>query len=157
MNITAKVKFETTNGDFVLGLYGDDAPISVKNFLGYVKEGFYDGLIFHRIIPKFMIQGGGFTTEMEQKTPKSPIKLEIVPGIRHEKYVLSMARTQVRDSATSQFFICTDAAPHLNSQYAAFGIVTEGFDIIDQIGVVPTKKHDVPITPVVINKAYIIE
>jgi len=161
MNITAKVKMETTSGDFIIGLYGDEMPVSVKNFLSYVEEGFYDGIIFHRIIPNFVIQGGGFYPKMQQKQTKQPIKLEISPNIKHIKYVLSMARTQVRDSGTSQFFICTGNVPSLDNQYAAFGIITDGFDVIDKMANVRTKTvgyfQDVPVEDIIINKAYIIE
>jgi cyclophilin family peptidyl-prolyl cis-trans isomerase len=159
--ITAKVKMETTKGDMLIGLFGKDAPITVENFLSYVKEGFYDGLIFHRVIPSFVIQGGGFYPKMEKKDTHAPIKLEIAEGLKHEKGVLSMARTNVRDSGTSQFFVCLDNVPSLNNQYAVFGKLLEGIDTLDEVGATPTTTvgyfADVPKEDVVIIKATIVD
>ena len=159
--ITAKVKMETNKGDMLIGLYGEDAPITVENFLSYVKEGFYDGLIFHRVIPGFVIPGGGFYPKMERKETKAPIKLETKEGLIHEKGVLSMARTNVRDSATSQFFICLDDVPSLDNQYAVFGKLLEGFDTLEEIGATPTTTvgyySDVPREDIIIIKAEVVE
>lgn len=159
--VTAKVKMETTKGDMLIGLFGKDAPISVENFLSYVKEGFYDGLIFHRVIPGFVIQGGGFYPKMEKKDTKSPIKLETKEDLIHEKGVLSMARTNVRDSGTSQFFVCLEKVPSLDNQYAVFGKLIEGIDTLDEIGATPTTTvgyfADVPKEDIIITKATVIE
>lgn len=159
--VTAKVKMETTKGDMLIGLFGKDAPISVENFLSYVKEGFYDGLIFHRVIPGFVIQGGGFYPQMKKKDTKAPIKLETKEDLIHEKGVLSMARTNVRDSGTSQFFVCLDNVPSLDNQYAVFGKLLEGMDTLDEIGATPTTTvgyfADVPKEDLIITKATVIE
>jgi len=158
--VTAKVKMETTKGDMLIGLYGNDAPVTVKNFLSYVEDGFYDGLIFHRVIPSFVIQGGGFKPGMEQQETKAPIKLEIAEGLKHEKGALSMARTQVRDSGTSQFFVCLEEVPSLDNQYAVFGQLIEGIDVLDEIGATPTTTagyhSDVPKNDIIITKATIV-
>jgi peptidyl-prolyl cis-trans isomerase B (cyclophilin B) len=161
MEITAKVKMKTNKGDMIIGLYGNEAPITVKNFLDYVESGFYTNVIFHRVIPNFVIQGGGFEPKMVEKSnKKAPIKLEIAPIIKHEKYVLSMARTQVRDSATSQFFICLGRVTHLDNQYAGFGKVIEGEEVVDEIAKVKTKSagfhQDVPAEDMIILSAEVI-
>jgi len=159
--ITAKVKMETTKGDMIIGLFGKDTPVTVENFLSYVEEGFYDGLVFHRVIPGFVIQGGGFAPKMEKKDTKAPIKLEIADGLKHEKGVLSMARTNVRDSGTSQFFVCLEEVPSLDNQYAVFGELLEGLDTLEEIGATPTTTvgyfADVPKEDIIITKAVIIE
>ena len=162
MKVTAKVKFETTMGDMVMELYGEEMPITVENFLKHIESDFYTGLIFHRVIPNFVIQGGGFLPGMfEKQAIKEPIKLEISKNLKHEQYAVSMARTQDPNSATSQFFICTEATPSLDNQYAVFGKVIEGTDVVDKIKEVPTKKvqwfDDVPKKSVIINKAYTID
>lgn len=153
-------------GEMIAELYPDKAPETVANFLELVKNDFYSGLIFHRVIKGFMIQGGGFDTEFNQKPAKS-IKGEFIANgfmsndIRHKKGVLSMARTSDPDSASSQFFIMHEDAPHLDAQYAAFGRVTEGIDIVDRIANVKTGNRgwfgDVPKNDVVIDKIEIIE
>jgi len=157
-----QVVFSTTKGDMVIELYVDKAPISVKNFLAYVDNGFYDGVIFHRVIPGFVIQGGGFSPEMAKKTTKAPIKNEADNGLKNLRGTLSLARTQVVDSATTQFFINLQDNAALDHQagnfgYAVFGKVVEGMDVVDTIAGVPTSNHDhyrdVPTIPVIIKKA----
>lgn len=156
--ITIKVKnFGTMKAE----LYPDKAPETVKNFLKLANEGFFDGLIFHRVIKGFMIQGGGYDEQMEQKEAE-PIKGEFAANgfmgndLKHTRGVLSMARTSDPDSASSQFFIMHMDAPHLDAQYAGFGKVTEGLDVLDAIAAVKTGSYgwymqDVPKTPVVIE------
>ncbi len=162
-----KIKIKVRGyGDIVAELYPEKAPETVKNFTELVKRDFYSGLIFHRVIKGFMIQGGGFDENFEQKKA-SPIKGEFIANgfmsndIRHKRGVLSMARTQDPDSASSQFFIMHEDAPHLDAQYAAFGKVTEGIDIVDKIANVKTGNYgwygDVPKTPVVIEKIELTE
>ena len=162
MEITKKAVFETTKGNMVIGLYGNDVPVTVENFVNHVEAGYYNKLIFHRVIRNFVIQGGGMLKGMFEKAPMSdPIKLEINPAIKHNKYVLSMARTQDPNSATSQFFICNAECPSLDNNYAAFGIVLEGQETVDAITDVETHSvkwyDDVPVEAVVIEKAYMIE
>jgi cyclophilin family peptidyl-prolyl cis-trans isomerase len=157
------VRFETSLGDFTLELDAEKAPVTVANFLSYVDEGFFDGLIFHRVIPGFMIQGGGFTPDMGQKKGKGEIRNEATNGLKNKRGTIAMARTNVVDSATSQFFINLSDNDFLDHQgpanygYAVFGRVTEGLDTIDRIAkerTGRTKGHDdVPATPVVINSA----
>ena len=156
------VRFETTLGGFTLELDADKAPVSVANFLEYVDEGFFDGLIFHRVIPGFMIQGGGMTPDMGQKKNKAPIKNEATNGLKNLRGTIAMARTNEINSATSQFFInlsdnaFLDNAPG-NYGYAVFGKVVDGLDTIDRIAKERTgrrKGHDdVPATDVVIQSA----
>ena len=129
-------------GEMCAELYPDIAPITVENFMNLVRAKFFDGLIFHRVIPGFMIQGGGFDTNFEQKEARS-IKGEfrangVQNDLKHERGVLSMARTSAPNSASSQFFIMHARAPHLDGQYAAFGKVYEGLEVIDAIATVPT-------------------
>lgn len=161
MKVTQKIVFETNQGKIVAGLYGDDVPTTVKNFIQYITDGFFDGLIFHRVIPGFVIQGGGFKPGMKETAPSAPIKLEIAPEIKHKRGTFSMARTQVRDSATSQFFICLDDVPSLDNQYAAFGEVLEGIEAVDKIAAVKTGNagyhQDVPQTDMIITKAYLLD
>ncbi|HUG72386.1 MAG TPA: peptidylprolyl isomerase [Steroidobacteraceae bacterium] len=158
------VRFETTLGAFTLQLDAEKAPVSVANFLSYVDEGFFDGLIFHRVIPGFMIQGGGFTPDMAQKkSDRGAIKNEAANGLANKRGTVAMARTNVVDSATSQFFINLSDNAFLDHQgqanygYAVFGQVVEGLDTIDRIAKERTgrsKGHDdVPVTAVVINSA----
>jgi peptidyl-prolyl cis-trans isomerase B (cyclophilin B) len=160
-----KVKLTTNQGPIVIELDEAKAPISVKNFLAYVDAGHYDGTIFHRVIPDFMIQGGGFTKDMKQKPVNAPIKNEGANGLKNEHYTVAMARTGVRDSATSQFFINVKDNGFLNysgesSQgwgYAVFGKVVEGKETVDKIRKVATSNsgmhQDVPREAVVIEKA----
>src|SRR3989338_6022881 len=163
MNINI-VAFETNMGNFEIELYPDKAPITVRNFIGYVNDGFYDGLIFHRVIDGFMVQGGGFTPDMEEREGNEPIKNEADNGLKNGKYTIAMARTNVVDSATSQFFINTADNTFLDHGtgdfgYAVFGKVISGTDTIDKIEAVPTTSagmfQDVPANPVIITKAYV--
>jgi cyclophilin family peptidyl-prolyl cis-trans isomerase len=156
---------ETSMGTIHAELWADQAPVTAKNFEAYVRDGFFDGLIFHRVIPKFMIQGGGFTPEMAQKPAKSPIRNEAKSDVRNQRGTLAMARTSVVDSATSQFFINLVDNDFLNHQnetangfgYCVFGKVTCGMDVVDEIAGVPTGSRgghqDVPLKPVVITSA----
>ena len=164
------VLFETSMGNIRVEVYPDKAPITVKNFLAYVREGHYDNVIFHRVIRDFMIQGGGFTKEMKEKrTTHPPIKNEADNGLKNERGTIAMARTQVVDSASAQFFINTVNNDFLNHRgktpqgygYAVFGKVIEGMDVVDKIRAVPTGSagmfQDVPKQPVVILKATVVE
>ena len=142
-------------GTIALELDSDVAPITVENFLKLIDEDFFAGLIFHRVIPGFMIQGGGYTKDFKEKhcdSIKGEFKSNGVNNeLKHTEGVLSMARTMIKDSASSQFFIMHKPAPHLDGEYAAFGKITEGLDIVDQIANVPTNFQDCPTTPVVIK------
>ena len=158
------IVFETNMGNFEVELNKEKAPISVQNFLSYVNEGYYDGLIFHRVIPNFMVQGGGFDPDMNQKAVQSPIKNEADNGLKNEKYTLAMARTADVNSATSQFFINVADNTFLDNGardfgYAVFGKVVLGQEVIDKIAAVQTgaKGHftDVPVESVVMNKVYV--
>jgi cyclophilin family peptidyl-prolyl cis-trans isomerase len=160
------VVLETSKGNIEIELNEAKAPVSVKNFLDYVDSHFYDGLIFHRVIDNFMIQGGGFTPDMAQKNGKAPIENEAGNGLTNDKYTLAMARTSVVNSATSQFFINTKDNAFLNHKdntpqgfgYAVFGKVVKGQEIVDAIGKVKTGTkngfNDVPAETVTIVKAY---
>jgi cyclophilin family peptidyl-prolyl cis-trans isomerase len=158
-----QVKLETSMGDIVIELNEEASPITVKNFLRYVEEGFYDGTIFHRVIPDFMIQGGGFTAEMVQKKPHPPIVNEASNGLKNDRGTIAMARTANPDSATSQFFINHKNNDFLNYAgqskpgYTVFGKVVEGLDVVDKIAAVKTTQKgqhsDVPVEPVVIKSA----
>jgi peptidyl-prolyl cis-trans isomerase B (cyclophilin B) len=164
-----QVMLETSAGDIKIELFKDKAPITVKNFIGYVTDGFYDGLIFHRVIKDFMIQGGGMSEALEQKKPKFAIKNEATNGLSNKRGTLAMARTAIVDSATSQFFINVVDNQFLDHQgkqqdrfgYCVFGQVLEGMDVVDQIRAVKTgtfKGHsDVPVEPVFIKTARLIE
>ena len=158
----AKVKLTTSAGPITLFLDASRAPVTVKNFLDYVDAGFYNGTIFHRVIYGFMIQGGGFTTDMQQKPTNAPIKNEGTNGLRNEPYTIAMARTNNPDSATAQFFINVVNNEMLNAGpgkpgYAVFGRVTEGKETVDKIKGVPTGNkaghQNVPNEPVVLQKA----
>src|SRR5277367_744239 len=151
------IRFQTTLGDFTVELLAEEAPISVENFQRYVSEEFFDGLIFHRVIPGFMIQGGGMTPDMGQKPNHEPIKNEASNGVKNGRGYLSMARTNDIHSATSQFFINlkdNDFLDHSrgNFGYAVFARVTEGMDVIDKIAAVETGRKrgfdDVPVEAV---------
>ncbi len=157
-----RVVVETSMGTMVLELYPEKAPITVKNFLDYVDAGFYDGTIFHRVIPGFVIQGGGFDEKMEKKENRAPIKNEADNGLRNLRGTLSMARTQAVNSATSQFFINLKNNSSLDNGsrgfgYAVFAKVVKGIGTIDKIAAVKTttKGHyqDVPAEPVKIISA----
>ena len=162
-----KIKFTIRNyGEITAELYPEHAPATVENFLKLVKEGFFEGLIFHRVISGFMIQGGGFEPDFTQKKA-SAIKGEFIANgfmqnnLRHTRGVLSMARTSDPNSASSQFFIMHKDAPHLDAQYAGFGKVVEGIEIVDKIADTRTTSYgwydDVPVVPVVIEKVEIVE
>lgn len=158
--VTHRVKIHTNMGELTVGLYGEDAPRTVENFLDYVDAGFYEGKAFHRVIPGFMVQTGGYDAALARGEAGAPIRLEIIPGLEHEPGVISMARTSDPHSATSQFFICVADAPQLNGGYAAFGRVEEGMDVAKKISMVPTETvdtprgamNDVPKEPIVIEK-----
>ena len=154
------IVISTSLGDITVELDTAKAPISVKNFLAYVDAGHYDGTIFHRVIPDFMVQCGGFTPDMAQKKTNAPIKNEANNGLSNEPYTLAMARTSDVDSATSQFFINLADNVFLDHGkrdfgYAVFGKVVKGTEVVDKIGAVKTGRagghQDVPLTPVVIN------
>jgi cyclophilin family peptidyl-prolyl cis-trans isomerase len=166
---SSKVKLTTSLGEIVIQLNPEKAPISSANFLTYVNEGFYNGTIFHRIIPGFMAQGGGFDTEFNQKAVHDPIKNEADNGLPNKRGTLAMARTNVPDSATAQFFINYKDNSFLNYSsptasgwgYAVFGEVIEGMDIVDEMSKQPTGNRgghqDVPKTNIVIEKAEVIK
>ena len=156
------VLLTTSYGDIELELNADKAPISTQNFLGYVDSGFYNGTQFHRVIPNFMIQGGGFDADLREKDTFKPIKNEADNGLRNDRGTIAMARTQVVDSATSQFFINQKDNDFLNHGgrdfgYAVFGKVVRGMDVVDRIASVRTgnrgMNRDVPVQPVLIISA----
>ncbi len=148
-------------GVIKLEVYPNIAPITCENFLNLVKEGFYDGLTFHRVINNFMIQGGdplGTGSGGSGKTIKGEFSENGVNNpLSHKRGVISMARSQNMDSASSQFFICHADSPHLDGTYAAFGMVTEGMDVVDAIAGVETDAYDKPLTPVLIKTIRIVE
>jgi peptidyl-prolyl cis-trans isomerase A (cyclophilin A) len=155
------IVIETSMGRIRLGLYKDKAPITVNNFVQYVRGGHYDGLIFHRVIPNFMIQGGGFEEDMAERPTRPPIRNEARNGLRNRRGTVAMARTNAPNSATSQFFINLRDNTSLDfgirgAGYAVFGEVIEGMDVVDRIASVPTtskgRYDDVPETPVVIKR-----
>lgn len=156
------VVIEMANGKKMkLELYPEIAPITVENFENLVKQGFYDGLIFHRVIPGFMIQGGD-PEGTGMGGPGHHIKGEFASNgikndLKHTRGVISMARSMIKDSAGSQFFIMHADAPHLDGEYAAFGKVVEGLDVIDEIASVPTDFRDKPTVDQVMKKVYIEE
>ena len=165
-----QVRLQTTLGDVVIKLDKAKAPLSVENFLSYVKDGQYDGTIFHRVIPGFMAQGGGFTEKWEQKPTKAPIKNEADNGLLNKRGTIAMARTADPQSATAQFFINYADNPFLDFKsqtpqgwgYAVFGEVTQGMDVVDKMATVPTGRGgpmptDVPQTAIIIKKATIVE
>ena len=153
-------------GEMTAELYPDKAPNTVKNFLSLIESGFYSGMIFHRVIKEFMIQGGGFDESFSQK-PAEAIQGEFIANgfmqndLRHTRGVLSMARTSDPDSASSQFFIMHKDSPHLDAQYAGFGKLTDGFEVLDAIASTRTGRmgwfDDVPKSPVIIDKMEIVE
>jgi len=158
-----RVKLATSAGDIVLELYPDKAPKTVANFLQYVAERQYDGTIFHRVIDGFMIQGGGFTPDMQQKATREPIPLEARSGLRNDRGTIAMARTANPNSATAQFFINVVDNSNLNAPmpdgygYAVFGKVVAGMDVVDRIRTVATGNkgmhQNVPLSPILINSA----
>jgi len=166
---TTKVKFETSLGAFVVQLNAAKAPVTVENFLTYVKEGHYDGTIFHRVIPGFMAQGGGYTADFKQKPTHKPIKNEADNGLLNKRGTIAMARTPDPNSASSQFFINYVDNAFLDYKsptpqgwgYAVFGEVVEGMNVVDEMAKIPTgpggpMPSDVPKTPIVVNKATVV-
>lgn len=163
------VKLHTNLGDITIQLDAAKAPNTVKNFLEYVKNGSYDNTIFHRVIPNFMIQGGGFEPGMKQKPTLAPIQNEAANGLKNDKYTVAMARTGDPHSATAQFFINTKDNDFLNYTasnpqgfgYCVFGKVIEGMDVVDAIGKVKTSNSgghaDVPKEDVIITKAELVK
>jgi len=150
------IEIEMENGDIMKGeLYPEIAPITVDNFLKLIDQDFFAGLIFHRVIPGFMIQGGGYDKDFKEKrcpAIKGEFKSNGVDNeLKHTEGVLSMARTMIKDSASSQFFIMHKPAPHLDGEYAAFGKITDGLEIVDKIARTPTNFQDMPLNPVVIK------
>jgi len=166
---STKVKLTTSLGDIIIKLNPEKAPVSSANFLTYVNEGFYNGTIFHRVIPGFMAQGGGFDTSFNQKEVHAPIKNEADNGLANKRGTLAMARTNVPDSATAQFFINYKDNEFLNYTsptssgwgYAVFGEVIEGMDIVDAMAKQPTGNRgghqDVPKIDIIIEKAEVVE
>ena len=164
-----KVTMETNKGVITLELDGDKAPVTVENFVTYARSGHYDGTVFHRVIPGFMIQGGGFDGDMNQKATNPPIRIEADNGLKNTKGTVAMARTSDPNSATSQFFINVADNAFLNHSaptpqgwgYAVFGKVVEGMDTVDKIRAVATGTagmyRDVPTKTVVIKRATLIE
>lgn len=165
------VKMQTSEGDIYIKLYNDKAPLSAANFLAYAKEGFYDGTIFHRVISTFMIQGGGYTENLERKPTKSPIKNEANNGLKNLKGTIAAARTSAPHSATSQFFINVQDNAALNFTgeqntntwgYAVFGEVVQGMDVVNDIrftvtaGKAPFRK-DVPVKNMVIQSVTVVD
>lgn len=158
-----RVKLSTSMGDIVVELAPEKAPKTVQNFLQYVKDKHYDGTIFHRVIDGFMIQGGGFTSDLAQRPTREPIPLEASNGLKNDSYTIAMARTGNPNSATSQFFINVKNNDGLNAPspdgygYAVFGKVVAGKDVVDKIRAVPTGTkngmQNVPVVPVVIQSA----
>ena len=163
------VKLETSLGDIVVRLDARKAPITTANFIQYVKSGHYDGTIFHRVIKNFMVQGGGLTPDMKEKSARAPIHNEANNGLRNQKYTIAMARTADPHSAGAQFFINTKDNGFLDFKsqtpqgwgYAVFGKVIKGHEVVDKIEAVATGKkgfyENVPTTPVIIKKAVVIE
>ena len=156
------VRFETSLGGFTLELDAEKAPETVANFLQYIDDGFFDGLIFHRVIPGFMVQGGGLDGGMDQKSGRAPIKNEAKNGLKNDRGTVAMARTNDINSATSQFFINLSDNDFLNNSpgnfgYAVFGKVVDGMDTIDKMAKERTGNRrghqDVPVTDIVINSA----
>jgi len=165
-----RVILHTSKGNITVELYQDQAPVSVENFLSYARQGFYDGTIFHRVIPGFMIQGGGFTRDLQPKSNDKPIRNEADNGLSNQRGSIAMARTNDPHSATSQFFInVVDNSASLDHRgkqsgrtwgYAVFGQVVEGMEVVDEIRFVATEvrgpHQDVPVEPVVIERVEIL-
>jgi len=156
------VIIKTSKGDIKVELDKENAPISTDNFLAYVEDGYYDGTIFHRVINNFMVQGGGFTADGQQKPTKAPIKNEADNGLKNDRGTIAMARTAVVDSATSQFYINLVDNDFLNNGirdfgYAVFGKVVDGMDVVDAIAAVPTGPGDVPNETIVIESVTVAE
>ncbi len=162
-----QVKFETSLGNFVVEVYPDKAPKTVENFLLYVKTKHYDGTIFHRVIPNFMVQGGGYTAKYDQKIMRPPVVLEANNGLKNDMGSVAMARTNEPNSATAQFFVNVKDNAALNAKgpsdgYTVFGRVVSGMETINKIRDVPTGsggpfQTDAPKTPVLINSATLVK
>jgi len=166
-NANPRVIIETNMGNITVELFQDKAPVTVRNFLDYVKESHYDNLTFHRVIDNFMIQGGGFTKDFEMAAEKKPIKNEAGNGLKNKRGTIAMARTQIVDSATAQFFINVKDNEFLDHRddtmsgfgYAVFGRVVDGMDVVDKIKAIKTESktimgmpmQDVPVEPVIIK------
>jgi len=159
------VILHTSRGDITIDLDAENAPKTVENFLQYVRDGFYDNTIFHRVIDGFMIQGGGMEPGMRQKKTREPVANEAGNGLKNSKYTVAMARTSDPHSATAQFFINVADNKFLNFKapdargygYTAFGKVVSGMDVVEKIAKVQTKPGDVPVQPVVIKKAVVLD
>jgi peptidyl-prolyl cis-trans isomerase B (cyclophilin B) len=166
--MSQQIKLETSAGEILIELEAEKAPLSAQNFISYVQAGHYDNTVFHRVIPGFMIQGGGFEPGMQQKPTQAPIANEANNGLKNQKYTLAMARTGAPHSATAQFFINTKDNGFLNFSaetqqgwgYAVFGKVVAGQDVVDRIEGVATGRRgfhdDVPLEDVVIRRATIV-
>ncbi len=162
-----RVALDTSEGRIVIELAPKEAPKTVENFLTYVKAGHYDGTVFHRVIPTFMIQGGGFSADMSERSTRAPIPLESQNGLKNERGTVAMARRSDPNSATSQFFINVVDNPRLDhpnpdgNGYAVFGKVVEGIDVVDRIKAVPTgtrgPHQNVPTNPVTIKSARVVK
>jgi len=169
MSAKPVVKFETTKGTITVELDAEKAPKTVENFIKYVEDGFYDGIIFHRVIPNFMIQTGGMLPDMSEKKNRDQIQNEANNGLKNDRGTLAMARTPNPHSASSQFFINLKDNDFLNFTsetqagwgYAVFGKVTDGMDVVDEIAKVKTGNHgghgDVPLEPITITKASVVK
>lgn len=169
MSTNPRVKLQTNQGDILIELEAEKAPKTVESFLTYVKEGFYDGTVFHRVINNFMVQGGGFDADMKQKQTHAPVENEANNGLKNNRYTLAMARTADPHSATAQFFINVADNDFLNFTsptpngwgYAVFGKVVEGTEVVDKIKSVKTGNkgfhQDVPTENVIIEKATVVE
>ncbi len=160
------IRFETSLGAFTIELFDKDAPVTVQNFIDYVEAGHFDGTVFHRVIPGFVVQGGGMTEDMKQKSTRAPIKNEADNGVRNRRGTLSMARTNDPHSATSQFFINLVDNSNLDpgrgsAGYAVFGCVSEGMPVIDAMAKVKTGNRgghgDVPVEPIKVLSAKRVE
>nr|WP_245150704.1 peptidylprolyl isomerase [Pollutimonas harenae] len=169
MSTNPRVSLQTSQGVILIELNAEKAPKTVESFLTYVKEGFYDGTVFHRVINNFMVQGGGFDADMKQKQTHAPVENEANNGLKNDRYTLAMARTSDPHSATAQFFINVADNDFLNFTsptpngwgYAVFGKVVEGTEVVDQIKAVKTGNkgfhQDVPLENVIIEKATVVE
>jgi peptidyl-prolyl cis-trans isomerase A (cyclophilin A) len=162
--VAPKVELETSKGTIVIELYPDKAPLSVDNFLKYVNEGFYDGLIFHRVVPGFVVQGGGYTPDFKPKQVKAPIKLEAGNGLSNLRGTVAMARTSNPNSATSQFFINLVDNTNLDTLgggYAVFGKVVKGLEVADEIAKLKLGPQggprEAPVEGVIIKKARVLK
>jgi len=161
-----RVRLETSLGAITIELFDDDCPVTVENFLEYVRSGFYDGTIFHRVIPGFVAQGGGMLPGMEQKKTRPPIANEAAKAPPNKRGTLAMARTQDPNSATSQFYInlsdnrSLDYSGQRNAGYCAFARVSEGMEVVDAIAGKPTRRHppydDVPTEDIVLKSAVVL-